>query len=66
LTDRAELRRLHLRVERALIAQRHLRSLALEAEATLATLRRDLRNAKARLARAIPAATRSIAKERHA
>jgi hypothetical protein len=60
VTDRAELLRLHLRVERAVLAHRQLRSLVIEADATLATVRRDLRNARARLAR------RSTPKERHA
>jgi hypothetical protein len=65
VTDRGELRRLHLRVERAVLAKQQLRSLVSEADETLATVRRDLRNAKARLARAAPAARRSAAKERH-
>jgi hypothetical protein len=65
VTDRGELQRLHLRVERAVLAQRQLRSLVIDADATLASVRRDLRNAKARLARGAPAARRSTSKERH-
>jgi hypothetical protein len=63
VTDRAELLRLQLRVERAVLAQRQLRALTIDANAALATVRRDLRNAKARLARAAPAACRSTSKE---
>jgi hypothetical protein len=65
VTDRVELLRLHLRVERAVLAQRQFRSLVIEADATLATVRRDLRNAKARLSRAAAVARRLTSRERH-
>jgi hypothetical protein len=51
VTEHAELRRLHLRIERALLAQRQLRSLLTEADVALATQRRELRNLQARVAR---------------
>jgi hypothetical protein len=51
VTDHADLRRLHLRVERAMLAQRQLQSLVIEAGATLAELRREIRDVKARVAR---------------
>jgi len=63
VTDRAELRRLRLRLERAVLARRQLRSLVIEADATLAAVRRDLCNAKARIARAKPAVRRWMSKE---
>jgi hypothetical protein len=65
MPDRADLRRLRLRVERAVLAQRQLRALVIEADAALATVRRDLRDAKARIARSVSAAHRSSLKERH-
>ena len=65
VTDRAELLRLRLRVERAVLAQRQLQSLVIEADATLATMRRELRNAKARLTRDAPTVRRPASKERH-
>jgi hypothetical protein len=51
VTHRTDIRRLHLRVERAVLAQRQLQSLVVEAGATLAELRREMRNVKARVAR---------------
>jgi hypothetical protein len=51
VTDRADIRRLHLRVERAVLALRQLQSLVVEAGATLAELRREMRGVKARVAR---------------
>jgi hypothetical protein len=63
--DRTELPRLRLRVERALLVQRQVRSLLMAAEATLAGRRRDLRNHKARVARAAAVIPRSTSKERH-
>jgi hypothetical protein len=51
MTDRAELRRLVLQLERDVSARAHLRSLLLAADTTLAIDRRDLRNFKARLGR---------------
>jgi hypothetical protein len=51
VTDRTDIRRLHLRVERAVLAHRQLQSLVIEAGATLANLRREMRSVKARLAR---------------
>jgi hypothetical protein len=65
VTDRGELLRLRLRVQRAVLAQRQLRTLVVEADAALATVRRDLRNAKARVGRAASAARRSVSKEDH-
>jgi hypothetical protein len=48
-----------------LAAQKQLQLLLLEADATLLGLQRELRNLKARVARAAPA-RRSTSKERHA
>jgi riboflavin biosynthesis pyrimidine reductase len=64
VTDRAELSQLRLRAERAVLAQRHLQSLVVEAGATLAALRRDIRAIKARVARAVRPTRRSTSKER--
>jgi len=64
VTDRAELRQLYLRVERAELARRQWQSLLRSADVRLAGLRRDLRNVKARVSRAADA-PRSILKERH-
>ena len=51
LTDRAEFKRLTLQIERDLLAQAHLRTLLIAADATIADHRRNLRTVKARIKR---------------
>jgi hypothetical protein len=63
--DCADLTRLPLRIQRALVARQQLHVLLLEADATVLRLQRELRNVKARAARAA-AVRRSTTKERHA
>jgi len=63
--DCADLTRLPLRIQRALVARQQLHVLLREADATLLRLQRELRNVKARAARAA-AVRRSPTKERHA
>ena len=53
-TDRAELSRLILQIERDLLSQAHLRTLLTAAGATVAGHRRELRTIEARLKRARP------------
>jgi len=59
LTYRADVRRLRLQVERALLAQAQLRALLIAADTSVADYRRDLRNLKARMARRSPVQERS-------
>ena len=51
MTDRAELTRLILQVERDLAAQASLRTLLAAADATVVGRRRELQNVKARIKR---------------
>jgi hypothetical protein len=51
MTDRANLSRLILQIERDLLAQSQLRVLLAAADATIVTHRAELRNLKARIAR---------------
>jgi hypothetical protein len=51
MTDRAEFRRLTLKLERDLTARVQLRALVIAADATVAGGRRDLQNLRARMAR---------------
>lgn len=51
MTDRAELQRLILKLERDLTARGQLRALLTVSETTVAVCRRDLRNLKARIFR---------------
>jgi len=48
VTDRIEVRRLSLRVERASLARTNLRMLLASADTALAELRQELRSARAR------------------
>src|SRR3954471_15473126 len=64
VTLHAELRRLQLRIERALLARRQLRSLLTEADVALAAYRRELRNLQARVARGAAMMQRQPRKER--
>jgi len=59
VTDRAELRRLLLDIDRATVARAQLQTLVTAAEATVGARRRDLRNLRARLRRAAARAPRS-------
>ena len=52
MTDRAPFTRLVLRLERALLARAQLRVLLTDADAAVAGHRQELRNLKARMARA--------------
>jgi hypothetical protein len=54
MSDRVELRRLILRLERDLAAQTQLRTLLAVADTTVAGRRLDVRNLKARIARGSP------------
>jgi hypothetical protein len=58
VTDRAELRRLLLHIDRAELARAQLQTLVTAADATLVARRRDLRNLRARLRRAAGATPR--------
>jgi hypothetical protein len=58
VTDRAELRLLLLRIDRAELARAQLQTLVTAADATLVARRRDLRNLRARLRRAAAATLR--------
>jgi hypothetical protein len=51
MTDRAELKRLLLQIERDLLSQAHLRALLTQADTTVAGHRRELRAVKARISR---------------
>jgi hypothetical protein len=51
MSDRTKVGRLALRVERASLAQAQLRTILAAADEALAGYRRELRNAKARIAR---------------
>jgi hypothetical protein len=57
--DRAEVKRLRLHVERALLAQSQLRVVLAAADTTVADGRRNLRNLKARIARRVRASERT-------
>jgi hypothetical protein len=51
MTDRAEFRRLTLKLERDLTARMQLAALLSAAEATIVACRRDLQNLRSRMAR---------------
>jgi hypothetical protein len=59
LTDRFEVTRLTLLVERALLARAQLRTILAAADTTVTTSRRNLRNLKARMARRVLAPGRT-------
>jgi predicted HAD superfamily phosphohydrolase YqeG len=54
MTDRAQLTRLILQIERDVLARAQLKTLVTDADATIAGRRRDLRNLKTRMARLAP------------
>jgi capsid portal protein len=59
MTDRAELRRLILQLERDLSARAQVRSMLTVFETTVAVRRRDVRNLKARIGRRLHEARRT-------
>jgi hypothetical protein len=59
MTDRSELRRLVLRLERDLTVRAHLKTLLVAADTAISLLRRELKAVKERIARRSPAVKRS-------
>jgi hypothetical protein len=59
MTDRVELRRLVLRLERDLTVRAHLKTLLAASDTSIALLRRDVQTVKAQLARRSPAVKRT-------
>jgi len=59
MTDRADLQRLTLKLERDLTARAQLRAMLTVSDTTVAVCRRDVRNLKARIGRRLHEARRT-------